>query len=118
MNRHNSRKWGARFGAFILILIALGGLVTMLLWNALMPAIFGLTTITFFQALGLLILSRILFGGFPGRRFGGHHRRRHWRHKMKEKWESLSPEDRAKMREHWRKGMPWKEEPGDKTEEA
>lgn len=46
------------------------GWVTMLLWNALMPAVFGVTAITFWQALGLVILGRLLFGGRPGRRHG------------------------------------------------
>ena len=54
-------------------LAALGfGLVTMWLWNALIPAIFGVGEITFIQAIGLLILSRVLFGGgFRGHRGRG-----------------------------------------------
>ena len=59
------RRWrfrGLRFMAFGLIVVAVAGLVTTGLWNALMPAIFGLGTISFWQALGLLVLSRILFG--------------------------------------------------------
>ena len=40
------------------------GFVTEHLWNWLMPAIFGLKTITFLQALGLVVLSKILLGGF------------------------------------------------------
>jgi len=40
--------------------------VVMALWNWLMPALFGLKTIRFLQALGLLVFSRILFGGFRG----------------------------------------------------
>jgi len=48
------------FAAFV----ALGGECVKLLWNWLMPAIFGLPPIRFWQALGLLALSRILFGGF------------------------------------------------------
>lgn len=39
------------------------GLIVMLLWNWLMPAIFGLPCITFWQAFGLLALCKILFGG-------------------------------------------------------
>lgn len=42
------------------------GYLLMYLWNWLMPAIFGLTTITFWQAIGLCLLSKILFGGFGG----------------------------------------------------
>ena len=119
MKRNNYKRFKARFVVFILAIIALGGLVTMLLWNALIPAIFGLKAITFFQALGLLVLSRILFGNFPGRRFGGgNERRRHWRHKMKEKWENMSPEERAAMKDRWRKKWDWKEDSEDKDEQA
>lgn len=46
----------------VAVAIALFGLVVMLLWNLLMPAIFGLSVITFWQALGLLILSKIFLG--------------------------------------------------------
>lgn len=45
------------------------GLVVKLLWNWLMPAIFGLETITYWQAFGIVLLAKLLFGGF------GHHHR-------------------------------------------
>ena len=41
------------------------GFAVMALWNWLMPVIFGLTTITFWQAWGLVVLSHILFKSFP-----------------------------------------------------
>jgi hypothetical protein len=50
------------------LFIAIGGWIVMRLWNWLLPPLFGLSSITFWQALGLLALSRILFGGFG---FGG-----------------------------------------------
>lgn len=60
---------------FIIILAALFfvvfGYVIMYLWNWLMPAIFGLTTITFWQAVGLCLLSKIFFGGFGGDKGSG-----------------------------------------------
>ena len=59
----------AAIGFVLFVLI--GGLVVQWLWNWLLPDIFGLRQITFWQALGLLALCRILFGSF-GR--GGHHR--------------------------------------------
>jgi hypothetical protein len=64
--------------AFVLFIL-LGGLVVQWLWNWLLPDIFGLPQITFWQALGLLALCRILFGGFgrggrPHRDTGRHHR--------------------------------------------
>jgi hypothetical protein len=52
-----------------LLFIALGGEVVRQLWNWLLPPILGLREITFWQALGLLALCRILFGGFGGGRF-------------------------------------------------
>ena len=48
----------------VLVAAAVMSLVVMHLWNWLMPAIFGLRTITFLQAVGLLLLSKILLGGF------------------------------------------------------
>ncbi|MDR1199144.1 MAG: hypothetical protein LBK94_09085 [Prevotellaceae bacterium] len=67
------------FGA--LAVSAVFGTAVMLLWNCLMPSIFGFSTINLWQALGLLVLSRMLFGGMVGRwmNFGGrwsHHNRR------------------------------------------
>jgi len=79
------------------------GYVVMALWNWLMPPIFGLHTITYWQAYGLLILSKILFGGFRG---GGRGRcggdRREWSKRMAERWEKMTPEEREKAREAMR----------------
>ena len=70
------------------------------LWNWLMPALFGWHLITFWQALGILVLSKILFGGFRGRPgWGGH-----WRGRMIERWEKMTPEEREKFREGLRYG--------------
>jgi hypothetical protein len=69
------------------------GLVSTQLWNWLMPALFGLHSITFWQALGLLVLSKIFFSGFRGRSgFGGPSRRR-----LMERWEQMTPEQREKF---------------------
>jgi hypothetical protein len=67
------------------------------LWNWLMPGIFHLPVIGYWQGVGLLALSWILFGGFgwlgrSGR--GGHHRSR-----LAERWDHMSQEERAKFRE-------------------
>jgi hypothetical protein len=77
-----------------ILALSLFGYVTMSLWNWLMPMLFGLRAITFLQALGLLLLSKILFGGFHGRGGG----RRGWRRDMKERWEQMSPEERERLR--------------------
>src|ERR1700680_5243289 len=77
-----------------LIVLCLVCLLLMNLWNWLMPAIFGLKAITFWQALGLLFLSRLLLTGFHGRS----RRSMHWRHRMMERWERMTPEERTKFR--------------------
>ena len=69
----------------ILLFIALGGGIVMQLWNWLLPAIFGWRQITFWQAIGMLALCRILFGGF------GRHGFRRSR--------SYTPEERARFRD-------------------
>lgn len=70
---------------FGLLAIAAFTVAVMLLWNWLMPLIFGLTTITFLQALGILALSKILFGGFrrPTRPLGNSHSAMHKEEFMK-----------------------------------
>jgi len=87
-NRHFSFGRRPRIGWIILGIIGftafafLFGAVVMWLWNWLMPAIFHLGVITYWQAVGLAILGRLLIGGFH---HGAHHRGRHnfgpWRHR-------------------------------------
>jgi hypothetical protein len=101
---------------FVLLFVAIGGLVVMNLWNWLIPAIFGLKVISFTQALGLLVLSKILFGGF-GRGGGwGGNKMHFWKDKMMERMKNMSPEDRERMKAkwggHWRESA-WKEEKSD-----
>jgi hypothetical protein len=76
----------------------IGGEVVMLLWNWLAPALFGFKQITFWQALGLLALCRILFGGFG---LGGGSSRRS-RRRMAERWEQMTPEERERFRQGFR----------------
>lgn len=77
--------------AVVVGIAALGGVV-MLLWNWLMPALFtGAAPIDYGRALGLLLLCRILFGGGHG----------HW-HARRHHWESMTPEERAQVKEHFR----------------
>src|SRR5205823_2255642 len=77
------------------------GLSVKSLWNVLVPPIIGWHTITFWQALGLLLLSKILFGGFH--RHGGRGRDR-WKQRMKDRWEQMTPEEREKFRKGIRCG--------------
>jgi len=82
----------------VLGMLALISYVVMLLWNNLLPDIFHITAITYWQAVGLLILSKILFGfGGPRGRGGAP-----WmRHKM-ERFKNMSPEEQERFREEMR----------------
>ena len=77
----------------VLVIAAALGAVVMLLWNAVLPALFdGSRSIDYWHALGLLVLCRILFGGFRGR--GAGFDRERW-----QKWQSMSKEERAQFRQ-------------------
>ncbi len=85
----------------ILAFSLLGGLVVMLLWNAILPSLLGVGLLTFPKAIGLLILCKILFGGFSGqskrfgkRQFGSPF----WKHKMMQ----MSEEEKEKFRSEWK----------------
>jgi hypothetical protein len=71
--------WGLGFVVLVGGLAVAAGLVLMVLWNWLMPDLFGLKTIDLWQAAGLFVLARILFGG-AGRGEGGRQDRRRRRH--------------------------------------
>jgi hypothetical protein len=77
----------------IALFIAIGGEVVLHLWNWLLPPLFGWRQIAFWQALGLLALCRILFGGCGGHKFHHSHIRDH----MAKRWERMTPEEREKF---------------------
>lgn len=76
---------------------ALFGWVVMALWNAALVPAAGANIISFWQAIGLLILSRILVGGFGGRGRGSH-RGRH----MRERWMNMTAEEKEQFRDYCR----------------
>jgi hypothetical protein len=96
MRRSKFRK----IAGFLLLGIAgvfIFGNIVMLLWNALLPVLFHFPLISFWQALGLLVLSKILFGGFRGGpRFQA--RRDH----LRQAWRNMSPEEKEKFKQEWR----------------
>lgn len=99
------RNWIAKIALIVpLVLLAIAAFVyvTMSLWNWLVPDLFHGPLITFWQAFGLLLLSKIIFSGF-GKRHPGY--RGHWRPYWKQRWSSMSDEDRErfkqKMKEKW-----------------
>jgi hypothetical protein len=80
----------------VVVFVGVFSWAVMQLWNYVVPPLFHGPVVGYWQALALLVLSRILFGGLRGLR-GSH---RHWRgHAWRERWESLTPEERARLRE-------------------
>jgi len=77
--------------ALVALLVSL---VVKWLWNWLMPGLFGLHVISFWQALGVLVLSKILFSGFHARPGAS----RDWRTRFIRRWDQMTPEEREKFR--------------------
>jgi len=90
-------KWIVKAVLGVLCLILVIGLVVMWLWNNLLPDLFGFPYITYWQALGILILSKIFFksgNGFISKSW--------MKERMKEKCDQMSPEEKEKFREQWK----------------
>ena len=79
------------------------GFVVMWLWNAILPEITNVSRISFWQALGLFILARILFGGF---RWGNRGHRHDWKQRRRafwqRKWERMDPEKKEQLKEKFK----------------
>jgi hypothetical protein len=86
-----------KFVVIALVAVAVLSFVVMRLWNWVVPPVFGLHAIGYWQALALLALTRILFGGFR-RGFSGFGPGMHWRRRMMERWAQMTPEEREKFR--------------------
>ena len=99
------RSWMMKCLAFLVfapLFVAVVSLVVMLLWNALIPSLFAGPVLSFWQAAGLLILCRVLFGGFRPH----HGARHHWRHRVwRARWHRMSPDERERFRDGFRR---WK----------
>ncbi len=97
----------SRFARFIFILVLVFAIsiplsfIIMALWNNILVAVVhGVSVITFWQALGLFALSKIFFGGFPGKPgWRGHGLRRREMEEMRNKWFNLSPEERKDFKQ-------------------
>jgi hypothetical protein len=92
------------FPLLFIPVVFLAGLVVQSLWNAILPDLLHVGMIGYWQAMGLLVLARLLFGGFHGGHCGRgrctpHH------------WDKLNPEEREKLRTHWRSRCGWNAEP-------
>jgi hypothetical protein len=103
----------AAFIVFALAFVAALSYVVMSLWNAIIPTLFHLPTLQYWQAVGLLVLCRILFGGIRGRHgWHGHdHGHGGWRRHMRQRWESMTPEERERMRAKFKHRCGW--DPGE-----
>jgi hypothetical protein len=78
--------------------------IVMLLWNAIVPPVFGIAGVDFWQALGLFVLCRILFGSFSGAIGGVRHGMGFHLHQnpIREKWQKMTPEEREEFIRHHR----------------
>ena len=84
-----------------LFLAAVGGLI-MFLWNYTLPHLIGVRSISFWQAVALFVLLRLLGGGFRWRAFGGGGRHRGRGRYWKEKWMNMSEEERTHFKNRWK----------------
>ena len=101
-NQERGKKFWIKRIIFIPLAIAavvfIFGSIVMLLWNGILPAVLGVATITFWQAIGILLLSKILFSSFRGGHRNKWGRGREWRNK----WMNLSPEEKENMKTEWK----------------
>jgi hypothetical protein len=107
MEPRDWKKKKAKIFLFIPIVIFLVSGIVMLLWNAILPDLLGVKYISFWQSAGLLVLCKILFGGFGyGRGPGGPGMQ------FKDRWmNKMGGEDRERIMEEWRKRCgKWKKE--------
>jgi hypothetical protein len=100
----------AKIIGFLIVGSVALGLVVMLLWNAVVPELFGGPVITFWQSVGLLLLSHILLRSWGPWRYSGKWRHDRWKHHLEEKLAAMTPEERDKFKEEWRRRCGW--EPG------
>ena len=102
MNRVGRILLWVLFGVLFIVVI---GFITQQLWNWLVPTLFNGPVIGFWQALGLLLLSKILFSGFGKKCHGGHGRPPYWKSRLHEKFAGMTAEEREafkqKMRDKW-----------------
>src|ERR1700727_3149235 len=107
------RKWIFMRIVKVLFFVGIGiflfGFITMSLWNCLIPALFHGPVVTYWQAIGLMILGKILFGGFGPHRRGGPWARggqaNQWGGPWG-RWHEMTLEERTKYKEEWKK---WKD---------
>lgn len=100
MKRSFLIRKAAGFILMAAVAILLFTFIVMTLWNNILTPVLGVHVINFMQALGILILSKILFGGFRGGGWRG--RRGVWNSEMREKWQGMTAEEKLKFKNEWR----------------
>lgn len=101
-HRHHPKR--LLFVPLFLALFAVKAAAILYLWNALVPDLFSGPMLNYPKAFGLMVLAKLLFGGFHrhGHRhgpWGGHH---HWKERL---WHGLSHEDRSRLRQEFKKRL-------------
>ena len=101
-NYSSKRPRGIRILLFITIFIVIAaGLswLIMFLWNSILSDVAGVKPLNFWKAAGILILSKIIFGGFRRRRTSWRHSKRH---EWKRKWMEMNSEERKEAKARWK----------------
>ncbi len=105
-NKQNWLKKAVGFTLCAIAAIAVLGYIIMLLWNNVLAEVTTVKFINYWQALGLLLLSKLLFGGFNK---GFSKKNSMWSSEMKEKWHNMSVEEKDNFKQEWRnKCSSWK----------
>jgi hypothetical protein len=111
MRQRINEKKVAGFIVIGLAAVALFTFLVMTLWNLVLVPVVHVGVVSFWQAAGILLLSKILFSGFRGGRPWGS-RGGHWKNGLREKWEQMSPEERDRVKQEWRQRCgQWKRNP-------
>ncbi|MEI9918298.1 MAG: hypothetical protein WDO14_05785 [Bacteroidota bacterium] len=103
--------WVVKFVVFGVLMVVLLGLLTQFLWNFIMPDIFGLPMINFWQGLAMFALAKLIFGfGGKGHNKWGGYRNHRWRKEWVEKYSKLSPDERERLKQKFKdKWCSWEE---------
>jgi len=98
-NKYGKRKWWILFLPLMIAAVFLFGWIVMLLWNSVLVPAAHFNPLSLWQGIGLLLLSKILFGSFRGRPGGFRGGSPQW----KQKWMNMSDEEKLKFRDEWKK---------------
>jgi len=97
-------KWALLF----VLKLAVFGYFAMLLWNCIIPEVFHVPYLDYLQTVGLLVLAHLFFhGGGCGCRGGHDWRRRMWRKRWEKKLAAMTPEERERVKDEWRRKCAW-----------